>query len=405
MKKAAEGEKIVRKMRIVKVVIVLLFIVASCYFIDMPQKAAKPKPLYTDNITEKETVIGNTVRLDYVDENGKITYINKLHYATLIKTFDEKERIVKEEYFDEAGLPAEQSGGYCSKEIEYIGEEDNITTYYDEAGNKYTNYQGYCSLKTEGNKETGITHTFLNEEGNPVMLTLGYAIRTRTYKNSSCYEMYYDENNNQVELGHGQYGVKYTGDKVAYLDKNGKVFYPLNMILNAFPFLIIIAGVIISFFMIVLPKKLSMLLFAAYMLFMIYMTLLFRGGQVRFDISPFWSYRKFFEDKELRAQIIKNIWLFVPVGAYLRNFGKKKWLWIFTLGVSLGIETIQEVLNIGQWDIDDVFNNVLGGLLGWYLGEIVTECLYCKKISAIMEKYFEKLVTGLKKKLGSSKKA
>lgn len=42
---------------------------------------------------------------------------------------------------------------------------------------------------------------------------------------------------------------------------------------------------------------------------------------------------------------------------------------------------------------------------GWFLGEIVTECLYCKKISAIMEKYFEKLVTAFKKKLSSSKKA
>ena len=100
--------------------------------------------------------------------------------------------------------------------------------------------------------------------------------------------------------------------------------------------------------MVLLPKKLSMLLIAAYMLFIVYMTLLFRGGQERFDISPFWSYRKFFEDADLRAQIIKNIWLFVPVGAYLRTKVKMKWLWIFTLGVSVGIETIQELLNIDQ---------------------------------------------------------
>jgi len=363
-----------KKIYVVKIVIVVMFIIASCYFIDMPQTAVKKKSAYPDNITEKETVTGNIKRYDYVDENGNITYVNGLRCATVIKTYDEKERLVKVEYFDAKGNPAEQSDGSCSRVIEYIGEEDNITTYYDETGKKYTNYQGYCSLKTEGNKETGITHTFLNEKRNP------------------------------VELGHGQYGVKYTGNKVAYLDINGKVFYPLNMILNAFPFLIIIAGIFISVFMVLLPKKLSMLLIAAYMLFIVYMTLLFRGGQERFDISPFWSYRKFFEDADLRAQIIKNIWLFVPVGAYLRTKVKMKWLWIFTLGVSVGIETIQELLNIGQWDIDDVFNNVLGGAIGWFLGEIVTECLYCKKISAIMEKYFEKLVTAFKKKLSSSKK-
>lgn len=394
-----------KKIYVVKIVIVVMFIIASCYFIDMPQTAVKKKSAYPDNITEKETVTGNIKRYDYVDENGNITYVNGLRCATVIKTYDEKERLVKVEYFDAKGNPAEQSDGSCSRVIEYIGEEDNITTYYDETGKKYTNYQGYCSLKTEGNKESGITHTFLNEKGEPVMLTLGYAIRTRTYKDGSCYEMYFDTQRNPVELGHGQYGVKYTGNKVAYLDINGKVFYPLNMILNAFPFLIIIAGIFISVFMVLLPKKLSMLLIAAYMLFIVYMTLLFRGGQERFDISPFWSYRKFFEDADLRAQIIKNIWLFVPVGAYLRTKVKMKWLWIFTLGVSVGIETIQELLNIGQWDIDDVFNNVLGGAIGWFLGEIVTECLYCKKISAIMEKYFEKLVTAFKKKLSSSKKA
>jgi hypothetical protein len=59
-----------KKIYVVKIVIVVMFIIASCYFIDMPQTAIKKKSAYPDNITEKETVIGNIKRYDYVDENG-----------------------------------------------------------------------------------------------------------------------------------------------------------------------------------------------------------------------------------------------------------------------------------------------------------------------------------------------
>ena len=49
-----------------------------------------------------------------------------------------------------------------------------------------------------------------------------------------------------------------------------------------------------------------------------YMTLLFReSGKAGAEFLTFKAYRQFFTDAEARADIIRNIWLFVPLGAIL----------------------------------------------------------------------------------------
>ena len=52
----------------------------------------------------EKTTDGDTERLDYIDENGNITYAADKHYATVIKK--KSGNTLLEEYFDGAGKPA-----------------------------------------------------------------------------------------------------------------------------------------------------------------------------------------------------------------------------------------------------------------------------------------------------------
>ena len=67
--------------------------------------------------------------------------------------------------------------------------------------------------------------------------------------------------------------------------------------------------------------------------------------------------------------VIGNFLMFVPFGffcSYILRKIKYRWIFIITLIVSLTIELTQR--KIGRvFDIDDVFLNVLGGTLGYYI--------------------------------------
>ena len=67
------------------------------------------------------------------------------------------------------------------------------------------------------------------------------------------------------------------------------------------------------------------------------------------------------------ANVVGNIIIFVPLGAYLSLFKKDKGrcktlLFIFT--VSFVVEVAQWFFNIGSADVDDIILNCLGGLAG-----------------------------------------
>ncbi len=67
--------------------------------------------------------------------------------------------------------------------------------------------------------------------------------------------------------------------------------------------------------------------------------------------------------------IIGNILLFMPYGffaSYFLRLDKKKIAFLLVLLVSLGIECVQLV--IGRcFDVDDIFLNIIGGMLGYFL--------------------------------------
>lgn len=61
-----------------------------------------------------------------------------------------------------------------------------------------------------------------------------------------------------------------------------------------------------------------------------------------------------------------NVLMFVPLGIYMRIYAKKR-VWksiLLCFVISIGVEGIQFALATGSLDVDDIILNMLGGLLG-----------------------------------------
>lgn len=75
----------------------------------------------------------------------------------------------------------------------------------------------------------------------------------------------------------------------------------------------------------------------------------------------------FLNGKMAAGETIMNIVIFVPLGIYAGllferlTFGKKLF---FTFLISLAVEGLQYILAIGAFDVTDIINNTLGGLIG-----------------------------------------
>lgn len=67
------------------------------------------------------------------------------------------------------------------------------------------------------------------------------------------------------------------------------------------------------------------------------------------------------------GNVVGNILVFIPLGAYLTVLRKNKKVLpnlLFVFIVSLSVEIMQGILGIGAADIDDILLNCLGGLAG-----------------------------------------
>lgn len=76
-----------------------------------------------------------------------------------------------------------------------------------------------------------------------------------------------------------------------------------------------------------------------------------------------------------RVFIFENILMFVPLGILLyllsKNMRKLYRAWIVGFATSLLIETAQYITCLGSFQVDDIFNNVLGMTIGYGVGEVV----------------------------------
>ena len=109
------------------------------------------------------------------------------------------------------------------------------------------------------------------------------------------------------------------------------------------------------------------------------------------DVS--WSSSNFIPFKEMLRyefgtklffkNVVGNMIMFIPFGFFISYFLKLKKIYsvfILTLLTSITIETTQ--LLIGRvFDIDDIFLNIIGGLIGYFIFKIIYKIKFLKKES------------------------
>ena len=111
-------------------------------------------------------------------------------------------------------------------------------------------------------------------------------------------------------------------------------------------------------------------LFAAYVLFILFVTILNRSaGESAAELVPFWSYHI----PELRAEIILNYILFIPFG-FLLAMCTDRHLWTVAAAgfiLSASVETAQLVFGIGLFEFDDMIGNTAGTVFGLLAAGVV----------------------------------
>ena len=118
----------------------------------------------------------------------------------------------------------------------------------------------------------------------------------------------------------------------------------------------------------VFVRQASFCLLMGYIFLVLCTTIFFREEtfEKRYYIHPFWSYSVLYN--KLLAQIIMNVFLFIPIGFLVGGALKKKHLWNalgFGFVLSLFIEVTQLISTRGVFNVDDIIHNTLGCVLGF----------------------------------------
>ncbi len=165
----------------------------------------------------------------------------------------------------------------------------------------------------------------------------------------------------------GQYGIKYKNGQTVYLNADGTEQLSLkNFVYNDSRFVIVIAILLVVLSTLV-GKKMNWLMLIIYIGVVLYFTLIFRETG-KSTISVLRSYKRIFASAELRASILKNIWLFIPLGAILLGLRPQKRILIVPFLLSIMIEATQYFLGSGLCELDDIISNGLGGAVGYGMG-------------------------------------
>lgn len=127
-------------------------------------------------------------------------------------------------------------------------------------------------------------------------------------------------------------------------------------------------------------QLIGLTLFSVYIVSVCALTLLNRGiyyeGSV--NLALFSSYREAWYEFSLRdwQYIYFNIAMFVPFGIFspllFKRFSALKWTLLATLLFTAFIEIVQYITGVGIFELDDLFNNLLGAWIGFGLVKAVT---------------------------------
>ena len=319
------------------------------------------------------------------NSNGQITRVNYYDTAGLpilttsygngkINEYDSTGKVARIIYIDTAGNPTMTDQGYAMVGRNYYlsdGLENGKVEsefYYDEKGKPVALSLGQYGVHKEYNsigQETVLT--YLNENGDPTVTNKGYTTVVRTYhaNNTLKTERYYDLSGNPFALSEGQFGISRTNGQVVYLNKEGNESFNLKNLLYNQSWLVIILSLIALFLSNLTSKRWNVLLLILAISSIVYLTLLFRDNEKRKSFELFASYKYFFVDGEKRADVLKNIWLFIPFGAILYRLSPQKTVLLIPLALSALIEGIQYYTGTGFCELDDVISNCFGGWVGF----------------------------------------
>lgn len=290
-------------------------------------------------------------------------------YYGLQREYDEQGLNCVITYLDVNGQPVICTSGYAVKT--YLRDSEGTVIgerYFDTEGKPVKSFLGQYGELYQRDEQGRISQiTYLGADGNLTPTSAGYTVMKRTYHRDGTADtdMYFDADGNPMALSKGQHGIKRSGKVNLLLDKNGHVMLCVDNILNGFPFMVVISGCVICLLILVLPKKMSIFLTAAYVVFILYETLMFREtGNARTNFVLFSYANRFLTEQAVRVGVINNIWLFVPLGTGTYRWFKKKWVLLIPFVMSVTIETTQYITGLGIAEFDDVFGNMMGGWIG-----------------------------------------
>lgn len=134
-------------------------------------------------------------------------------------------------------------------------------------------------------------------------------------------------------------------------------------------------------------RLLCRVLFALYIAglvyFLFFAEMLDRTGierSYRYNLIPFREIRRFIVYADLLgpmaviSNLFGNIVIFMPFGFLVPMGRKKRNFWFTSLlsfALSLAVECIQLVTRTGCFDVDDIFLNTIGGMLGYLVYALV----------------------------------
>ena len=126
-------------------------------------------------------------------------------------------------------------------------------------------------------------------------------------------------------------------------------------------------------------RKLIIVLFAIYILIVLWITLIDREfGNRRAMLIPFWELVNVIKGVERSfyiGQIFGNLVMLMPLGFMLPIIRKVslKQVLLISLCFSVGIELTQFITGRGLMEFDDVFNNTVGAVLGYKIYDVLRE--------------------------------
>ena len=292
---------------------------------------------------------GKAVRITFMDRN-RDPMKTASGYAILSRT-----------YFTDDGA----EGGRSEKEF-----------YFDEKGNPTAIDLGQYGICTEYNRIGQVSkQTYLDAEGMPMVNKRGYSSVVRTYNadNTVATELYYDSYDKPVRRSEGQYGTAYHNGQEDYLNADGSGQFNLKRFLYNQSYSAICLALLLVAISAASNRKVNAFLLILCILSIIYLTLLFRNaGKKDASMIPFRLYRQLFTNAGIRSDILRNIWLFVPLGSVLFRVYPKKRVLVIPVAVSMLVEIIQLLEGTGYCEPDDVISNSMGAVIGYHMEEALT---------------------------------